>query len=145
MNARRVLVAFAGVAIVGTLAELVMLRHWDSFEQVIPFLVLGALAGIAAIIWSSRPTPKALFVVLAISAAAALFGTWEHVESNHETAPLDAVYGPKWDSMSATSQWWAAANGSVGPSPPLVPLVMAYICAMLGTAAWVDRREPTPA
>ncbi len=143
LDTRRALVLFATLALIGTAVELVMLRHWDSFEQVIPFGVVGVLLAVAWVIWRPKPTPRAVVLVLALACAASALGAWEHVESNHETAPLDANYGPKWESMSSVSQWWAAANGSVGPAPPLVPLAMTYAAGMLGVAAWVDRRRST--
>ena len=126
---RRALVALAGLVVVGTAIELAALRHWKSFDQVIPWIVLGACGlGITALL--VRPTR---FLVLAakrtslLTLAASALGIFEHVKGNYESGPLDRVYGEKWDSMSAVSRFWHAVDGSVGPSPLLAPGALGLI------------------
>ncbi len=126
---RRALVALAGLVAVGTAIELATLRHWKSFDQVIPWIVVGACGfGIAALL--AKPTR---FLVLAakrtslLTLAAAAFGMFEHIKGNYESAPLDRVYGEKWDSMSMISRLWHAVDGSVGPSPLLAPGALGLI------------------
>lgn len=133
------LLGLAAAGVAGTAIELATLRHWQSTEQVIPWVVLGILTvSIAAV--AIHPSARRIRIVQAVSAAslaAAVFGVYEHIASNLESGPLDATYGPKWDSMSALSHWWAAASGGVGPSPTLAPAVLVQIslCLLLATLA----------
>lgn len=133
------LLGLAAAGVAGTAIELATLRHWQSTEQLIPWVVLGISAvAIAAV--AIRPSARRIRIVqvgAGLTLAAALYGVYEHVASNLESGPLDATYGPKWDSMSALSHWWAAASGGVGPSPTLAPAVLVQIslCILLATLA----------
>ena len=77
---------------------------------------------------------------------ASAFGVLKHVQANYDTAPLDRVYGPKWDAMSALDRWWAAASGGVGPAPTLAAgiMVQAALCLLLATLRHpaMDREGP---
>jgi hypothetical protein len=127
-----VLRSLAAVAIVGTALELAMLRHWDGLEQLVPWFALTALtAALAAATWARAVAVKWVRVVSGLAAATAAFGVWVHVHANYDAAPLDAVYGPKWDTMSLLSRWWAAVTAQVGAAPTIVPGALAYIAAMI--------------
>lgn len=130
------LLALTAAGIAGTAAELAFTRHWDSAVQLIPWACLAVLAaGLAAV--AIRPSPgrvRAARVLATIAAVGGLYGVIDHVAENHAAAPLDASYGPKWESMSAAAQWWAAATGGVGPSPPLAPAMLAQIGVCLALA-----------
>lgn len=130
------LIGLAGVSLVGTALELAMLRHWKKPAQWIPWLVLLAMA--AAILMLVRdPSPTKLRRVRLIALLAGLtsmFGVVMHVAANYEAAPLDQEYGPRWEAMSTPARWWAASTGAVGPSPPLVPGVLAQAGIMLALA-----------
>lgn len=134
---RLALIALAALSVAGTAVELATLRHWNGAVQLIPWGIAGLLA-ILTIVMATRPGPGALRLVrggavLAILASA--FGVVRHVVANHETAPLDRVFGPKWDSMSALSRWWEAASGGVGPAPSLAAgvLAQAALCLLAAT------------
>lgn len=131
------LVGLAALAAAGTAVELATLRHWNGFLQLIPWLVLGVLVVLIALM-ALRPGPTAIRAVRAGAVAvilASAFGVLKHVQANYDTAPLDRVYGPRWDTMSALGRWWAAASGGVGPAPTLAAGVMAQaaLCLLLAT------------
>ncbi len=140
---RRALLALAGAGVAATAAELAMLRHWGSFARNIPWAVLAitAIAIIGVVGRPSRPTVVVARVTAAVVTASTVYGIVQHVIANHDAGPLDARYADTWDSMSALSQWWAAATESVGPSPPLAPAALAVggVCLWLATLGLVTR------
>lgn len=134
---RRGLLALALVATVGTWVELGISRHWDTPVQVLPWAAVG-LVGAAAIVVAVRPGRGAIRLARGVSAVAivaGLYGVYEHVESNYDSGPLDAVYGARWDSMGELSRWWHALVESVGPSPTFAPgaLALTAACLLLAT------------
>ena len=134
---RRGLLALGVVSILATATELVMLRHWTTLVQVIPFMVLGVLAVALALV-AVRPVRGRLQVGRAAAVAsvlAAFYGVYAHVSANYDAGPLDRDYSVRWDGMSAIARWWAAATGSVGPSPPVAPAALAFgaLCVLLAT------------
>lgn len=85
---------------------------------------------------NSSPARVRLARVLAIAVMlVALYGIWEHVESNWHTGPLDRNDMVTWDNLPASTQWWLAASKTVGPSPVLAPGALAQIglCVLLAT------------
>lgn len=140
---RRAFLLVAAGTCGGAVLELAMLRHWDGLDQLVPWVVLAALAvGIAAV--ALKPTPRVLLAarLLAVgSAFAGAFGVWEHVSSNWETAPLSATWASTWDTLSPL-QWWEAATGGAGIAPPLAPgfLALTGICLALATTGLLHRR-----
>ena len=119
-----------GLAVLGSLsglAELATLRHWNDRTQLMPWAVLAlvALLALAVLIRPTRSVLTAARPVAVLSVLAAGFGIFEHVKANYDTAPLDRVWGPAWDSMSFTARLWRAIDGSVGPSPLLAPGLLA--------------------
>ena len=124
---RRGLLALAAISVVGTALDLASLRHWTSWTQRIPWAVLAAL--VVAIVLAAIGQPRALVIARGIAVIAlmcAVFGVYEHIKSNYDVAPLDFRYTDRWPTMSAWSKWWAAANMSVGPAPPIAPAALAY-------------------
>ena len=139
------LLAIAGLGSAGTAAELALDRHWGGIYQWAPWPAV-LLMGFATALLLVRPTGRAVRgaqVACAAVMAVAILGVVRHVISNYETAPLDAVYGLKWDSMSPLDRWWAASSGGVGPSPALAPaaLAMTALCVLLATWRHPARRS----
>jgi hypothetical protein len=133
---RRILISLALVGMIGTAAELAMLRHWNSRDQLIPWFALGALL-LALVLIVGSGTRSAIGiarVLAALVALAAIYGVISHVQANYEAGPLDFRYADSWSNLSATSRWWAAATGGVGPSPALAPLILAQSAACLWLA-----------
>ncbi len=134
---RRGLLGLGALSILATGLELVMLRHWATFVQVIPFVVLAVLAVALALV-AVRPERGRLRVArMAAGAAlaASLYGVFSHVAANYDAGPLDRGYSARWDGMSEVARWWAAVTGSVGPSPPIAPGALAFggLCVLLAT------------
>lgn len=139
------LLAIAALGVVGTAVELALGRHWGGFWQWMPWPAVVA-TGCATVALAVRPTARNVRLARAIGTvviAVAVLGVARHVVGNYETAPLDAVYGPKWETMSRVGRWWAASGGEVGPAPPLAPaaLAMTALCVMLSTWRHPARRR----
>ena len=134
---RLALIGIAGLSIAGTAAELATLRHWNGTVQLIPWVITAVLAALTVLLLA-RPAPGAIRAVRAGAVAAILasaFGVVRHVVANYEAAPLDRVFGPRWDDMSALSRWWESATGGVGPAPSLAAgvLAQAALCLLAAT------------
>lgn len=130
---RRWLIALAAIGTIGTAVELALLRHWDDGLQVIPFLALGAL-GLAIVLVARRPTARSIQVARVLTSAVLVtsaIGVFVHVRANYETAPLDFRYTDSWPTTSEPVRWLLAATDTVGPSPSLAPLAMAFVALVL--------------
>ncbi|MBI1845019.1 MAG: hypothetical protein HYR89_10495 [Actinobacteria bacterium] len=126
---RRALLGLAVAGIGGTAAELIMLRHWDGAEQLVPWAALAVMSALVGVV-VARPTGSVLKVARVIALVAACSGAYGligHAEANFHAGPLDAVYGPKWATMTSAARWWTAGTGGVGPSPPLAPAILTQI------------------
>ena len=144
---RKALLGLASVAVVGTALDLATLRHWKASLQLVPWFVLAGLA--VAIALAFVPSPTAIRVARAIAVVAVLcafFGVFEHIKTNYDVAPLDYRYTDRWATMSWSSRWWAAANKTVGPSPPLAPAVLLYgaLCVLFSTVRHPALHKPSP-
>ena len=134
---RRGLLTLAASAAAGTALELAMLRHWNGVDQLVPWATLVMVAaGIAIVAFSGARA--AVLTGRAIgcgSAIAGVFGVYEHIASNYEAGPLDFRYADRWATMSMPARVWAAASGTVGPSPALAPAILALAgaCLLLAT------------
>lgn len=106
-----------------------MIRHWGTTLQAVPWLVLAVLSAATIALARARSSRvvAAVRVIASFTVAASVFGIAEHVKANFDAGPLDAVYGPKWDTLSTTAKWWDALIKRVGPSPTLAPGVLAQI------------------
>jgi hypothetical protein len=139
IDGRRAFLGLTAVGILGTAVELVTIRHWNGVMQLIPWATLALLAlGLGLSIRStSSSTVRVVGVMALVAAVAGAFGVFEHIWQNYDAAPLDYRYATRWATMSETSRWWAAANGSVGPSPILAPAVLTQTAVLL----WLGSRE----
>lgn len=130
---RRGVLALAALGVAGVGVELALLRHWNGFVQVIPWLGLGA-AAVAVGLVAIRPTPARLrlarLIALAVLVVAA-FGVLEHVLANHDAGPLDAEHGEGWESLSQVTRWWYAITETVGPSPTFAPAALAQVVLLV--------------
>ena len=123
---RKGLIALVGLGIVGTVIELLFLRHWGSAGQAIVWPALGFLAaGLGTL--AMRPSPRSIRAARAIAlgvAVIAAVGVGFHVSENLTAGPLDRDFAAIWASMSPLDQWWQAATGGVGPAPTMAPGVL---------------------
>jgi hypothetical protein len=130
------------VFVLGSALELASLRHWDG-TQIIPWIVLAILV-VGYCLAVRRIAPWAIKWISGSTVAASAFGVWQHVESNHATAVLDARYEFTWGTFSSAKQWWLSASGGVGSSPPLVPLVTVLCGALLWIGNGVQNDAESP-
>jgi hypothetical protein len=82
---RRFLVGAAGLLFAGTVAELVLVGHTESFTQLIPFALCVLGLGAAAAASFGPPRRAALHglrVVSVLAALGSLYGVYEHVAGN---------------------------------------------------------------
>lgn len=81
---RRFMLGTSGLLFAGTVAELLLVDHAESFTQLIPFALcgLGLLAAAAALFRPRRAALLALRVVSALAALGSLYGVYEHVAGN---------------------------------------------------------------
>ena len=133
---RAALLLLAGLGVVGTAAELAMERHWQGPWQLLPWLSLGMIALALGVLLVRRTRPAVRFarICAALVILTAAVGVWRHVQENYDTAPLDARYTDRWETMSNVQRWWEVGRGSVGPAPLLAPGVLLYIGVALAAA-----------
>jgi hypothetical protein len=123
---RRVVLAIIAFALVGTVAELLLIGHYKELTQWPPLILLGLTAiGIILMIRSPNPTTLRLFrwlmVVVAVSALAGLyFHLHGNVEFKQETNP----------DLTGLPLYWKALKGGI---PVLAPGMMAQL-GLLGVA-----------
>jgi hypothetical protein len=133
---RRGLVGLAALSSGATATELVLLQHWGKLLELIPWIALTLL--VVAIGLVARPSRRKVLtarvlgiVVLAIAS----IGVIVHVWSNYNAGPLDAEYMYAWPTLSEPARWLLAATATVGPSPALAPMALAFssLCLLLAT------------
>jgi len=148
---RRGLLALGGVTTAALVVELLAERHWSAGSQFVAWIFV-ALGAVTLILAARASTPRAIWLarILAVAViAGAVFGVWEHIESNRDAGELDQVYSATWESLPASQQWWLAVSKTVGPSPPFAPaaLAQAGFCTLLATVkhpALARRRDDPP-
>jgi hypothetical protein len=141
---RRALLGLTIVTMVGIVAELVSLRHWDSSIQLIPFAALAVLVVALVLAWRGGTRTRAargLSVAVLVTSA---FGVYEHIQENLTAGPLDHRYAFTWEHFSWFKQVWLAATGGVGPAPPLAAAALAQ-AALLVMILTLARPEPATA
>lgn len=123
---RHMILALVLLGIVGLIAELLLLKHFDSWTQVIPLVTLGA--GLATTILAARnPTRHALrafTVVMTLFVIAGVLGLVLHFKGNIEWA-LERT-----PELGGTALIWKALTGA---TPALAPGALAQL-GLLGLA-----------
>jgi hypothetical protein len=129
---RGALLALTVAGILATAFELASERHWNSSEQLIPWVALAVLAVATALTaLSARGAQLISRVLVLVVLGASAYGVLDHIAVNHDSGPLDQRYAETWESMPATQQWWYAATKTVGPAPTLAPGVLAQTSLLL--------------
>jgi hypothetical protein len=134
------------LAIFGTSIELAGERHWQTREQLLPWVALAVLA-VAAGIFTLQRSAKAIRIVrlLALSVLpVAIFGIYAHVAANYNAGYLDAAYGNTWETLPPLFRWWHAFIKSVGPAPPLAPAMLAQTALLLLLASLTRQLSEKP-
>lgn len=130
---RRGLLALAAAGTIGVALELLLLRHWTETRELIAWLAVAAL-GVAVALVILRPTRRAILVARALGVVVLVtsaIGVFVHVWANYDAAPLDARYTASWPTTAEPVRWLLAATDTVGPSPSLAPLALAFVALVL--------------
>ncbi len=131
------LLTLAGAGVIGGMIELATLHHWNSFEQLVPWFVLGllGLTSAALLVRPGGPAETVARLLAPGAIAASAFGMYAHVKANYDTGVLNRIWGERWESLSTLDRIWHAANGDVGPSPLLASGILAQIgiCLLLAS------------
>lgn len=140
---RRALIALTGIGILATAFELASERHWNGFEQLIPWLALVVLTAAALLLLlpDGRGTTAVrllAFVVL----AASLYGVVEHLLANFDAGPLDQRFADTWDLLPLLEQIWLVVTKTVGPAPALAPGVLGQTALLLFLATLCQSERP---
>jgi hypothetical protein len=139
---RRALIALTGIGILATAFELASERHWNGFEQLIPWLALGVLTAAALLLLfpDGRGITAARLLALVVLASS-IYGVVEHVLANFDAGALDQRFADTWDSLPLLEQVWLAVTKTVGPAPALAPGVLGQtaLLLLLATLCQPDR------
>ncbi len=126
LRLRRFLLVFSVLLFGGTLTELLLIDHAESFVQLIPFMLcgLGTVAALAALFRPHRTTVLGLRVCMGLVALGSLFGIYQHVVNNF-------AFEREIDPTALAGDLVLSALG--GPNPLLAPGMLA-VAAVLALA-----------
>ncbi|MFI6326003.1 hypothetical protein ACIBG8_51390 [Nonomuraea sp. NPDC050556] len=124
MTVRRGLFLLVALSIGGAAFELFTERHWQSWQQLLPWAALAALAAGLALPRSVRVVRAIGLVVLLVSA----YGVYAHVAANFDAGFLDQRYA---GGLPVLTQWWYALTKAIGVAPPLAPGMLAQSAFLL--------------
>lgn len=117
---RRALLGVLALGLAGTLAELLLLGHWDDAWQWVPLVLLGA--GLAAVAWHALERGPAslrlLRGVMAASVAAGLLGVVLHYRGNAEF---------ELERVPELAGWPLFREAMTGATPALAPGAMVQL------------------
>jgi hypothetical protein len=137
----RGLVALAAVGILATAFELYSVDHWNSLEQLVPWVALAVLAVATALVVVSRGAVPARALALLVLAAS-VYGVVDHALVNFGSGPLDQRFADSWDALPLLTRVWYAVTTEVGPAPTLAPGVLGQTALLLVLATLGDARRP---
>jgi hypothetical protein len=140
---RRALIALTGIGILATAFELASERHWNGFEQLIPWLALVVLTAAALLLLlpNGRGTTAARLLALVVLASS-IYGVVEHILANFDAGALDQRFADTWDSLPLLEQIWLAVTKTVGPAPALAPGVLGQTALLLLLATLCQPERP---
>lgn len=129
---RRALLVLVAVGLVGMIAELLLIPHFEDNWQLAPLIVSGvALLGIG---WHSlkpgRASARLLVGALALLAIAGFAGLWLHYDANAE---FEREISP---GSGGLELFWRAVHGTAPPS--LAPGALIEFALLGGLALWRD-------
>jgi hypothetical protein len=138
----RGLIALTVIGILATAFELASERHWNGWEQLVPWVALVALlAAVALLLIPGGRGTTAARVLAVLVLGASVYGVLEHLLENVGTGRLDQRYGDIWESLSLFERGWYAITKTVGPAPPLAPGVLAQTALLLLLATICNPRR----
>ena len=130
---QRALLAIVLFTAGGTLAELLLLEHFEEIYQLIPVILLGIVVIATIVLWlkPTRRVVQAFRVVMALCLASALVGIYLHYQANLEFV---LERHPK------MTGWPLTKEAATGTMPALAPGTMAQL-ALVSLLATVSRRS----
>lgn len=130
---QRVLLALVLLMIIGLIPELVLLEHYEEWQQLIPLVLLGAALLSTVLFWlAPRRAVLALFRgVMVLCFASAALGLYFHYQANVEFV---LERHPEYRG------WQLFKQAMTGGMPALAPGTMAQL-ALMGLAATLRPRS----
>ncbi len=135
---RRWLLGISAFLFVGTIGELIMLKHYDGTMQLLPF-ALCAIGFLGVALLSLARSPRLVLgtrVVMILIAASSLIGVWEHIEGN-------TGFEKELHPHATTTELVKAAL--TGRDPLMAPgiLAVAALIAIVASVAVSEERRPS--
>jgi len=135
---RRWLLGISAFLFLGTIGELIMLKHYDGSLQLLPFLLCGVgFLGVALL--SRARSPRLILgtrVVMILIAAASLIGVWAHIESN-------TGFEKELHPHATTTELVKAALTGRDPLMASGTLAIPALNAIIASVAVSDERQPS--
>lgn len=124
----RTLLALLLLGATGTLTELLLLEHWDGWQQWVPLVLLGLALPVvtAALVRATSRPPVGLRPLMVLYLASGLLGTWLHYRGNAE---FELEMAPD------AHGWGLFREAMTGATPALAPGTMVWF-GLLGLIAW---------
>jgi hypothetical protein len=124
---QRFLLCLSIVLFLGTVVELLLVKHWEDAVQIIPFVLcgLGAIAALLLLFRPRRATVLSLRLAMALVICGSLFGIYEHFVNN---------FAFQREIKPDASMTDVLINAIAGGNPLLAPGTMA-VAALLALAA----------
>jgi hypothetical protein len=142
LSVRQLVLALVFIGIVGLEIELALLRHADSFSQLIPHIVLliGLLATVAVYLRPSAATLRAFQAVMWLFVVIGVLGVFFHLKGNVEFAT------ERDPSLSGFKLIWKVLRGATPALAPgalsqlgLLGLIYAYKHPALALSTEIER------
>lgn len=126
---RRALRGAVALGLLGIAAELLLMEHFGELLQVLPLVLCGVGALVAAAGGAGKASPRLLRAVAVVLALVGAFGSYEHLEANYA---FEAEIRPN---GTGSERALAALTGA---SPSLAPLAFAFMGGLLWLSARGD-------
>jgi hypothetical protein len=126
---RRLLLILLALGMLGVAGELLLLEHYEEFQQWIPLAALGPglVSVAAALLRPARRTIAGLRLVMGLFIVVGATGLYLHLRGNAE---FELEMDP---SAGGVALVWAALTGA---TPALAPSAMIYLGLLGLAAAW---------
>jgi hypothetical protein len=132
---RRWLAIVLFIGLIGTEAELLLLKHFDGFWQLVPVTAIGAATAILGwyVLGTSRASIRAVQAVMIVFVATGMVGTVQHVRGNveHERESDPSIAGMELYRRSMMGSTPALAPGAM-IQLGLIGLLLTYRHPRLG-------------
>jgi hypothetical protein len=130
----RLLLALLLFGTVGTVAELLLLEHWDGWKQWVPLVLLGLALPIGtwALAAPRGPALRSLGILMGLQVLSGCLGVWFHYRGNVE---FELEMSPD------AAGWPLFREAMTGATPALAPGTMIWF-GLLGLLAVGLLRQP---